>query len=242
MTGENDEGQSRKHEKSLPAASSNDAPSLERGADEEDVAEFLEQIEDIINKNQPSLWKPENFKESKKALMSYLHGTMKKQFWSGFKKVRDYNGLKKAIYNVYLNAEKVGNGSLRTLMKLLDDNQNLSRKKLKFALEFVREFKVEAEALMDDESQKAKISDFQIFKWVKGAFEMSTRDQIRMRMMLNGKPKEVEVNTPSRASGSNDTAAATPARRYRTVRRPQVIDWNEFDDWKWYIEKLIAYC
>jgi hypothetical protein len=94
-----------------------------------------------------------------------------------FLTARDYSGLKKAIYNVYLNAEKVGNGSLRTLTKLLDNNQNLSRKKLKFTLAFVREFKVEAEALMDDESQKAKISDFQIFKWVEGTFEMNTRDQ-----------------------------------------------------------------
>jgi hypothetical protein len=51
MTGENDESQARKHEKSLPATSSNDAPSLERGADEEDVAEFLEQFEDIVNKD-----------------------------------------------------------------------------------------------------------------------------------------------------------------------------------------------
>jgi hypothetical protein len=53
MTGENDENTQRKPEKSLPAASSNDAP--DKGADEDDIAEFLEQFEDVVDKYQPSL-------------------------------------------------------------------------------------------------------------------------------------------------------------------------------------------
>jgi hypothetical protein len=175
-----------------------------------------------------------------------MHGTMKKQFRSGFKKAKDYDGLKRAMYNVYPNAEKVGRGSLRTLTKLLDENQALSRRKTKAALTFVREFKAEAEAIMNEEDHKAKISDFQLFKWIEGAFEPSTRKQVHMRMMLNGKPEEVEVLNMARPSGSGGSSASgsdntAAGRRFRTVRKQQAIDWNEFDDWCWYIDEMIAY-
>jgi hypothetical protein len=46
---------SRKLKKSLLAAASNDAPSLEKEADKEDIADFLEQFEDVVTKYQLSL-------------------------------------------------------------------------------------------------------------------------------------------------------------------------------------------
>jgi hypothetical protein len=80
MTGENENDNLRKLEKSLPAALGNDVLSSEKEADEDDIIEFLEQFEDVVNKYQPSLWKGECFEELKKALISYIHGNLRKQF------------------------------------------------------------------------------------------------------------------------------------------------------------------
>jgi hypothetical protein len=148
------------------------------------------------------------------------------------------------MHKIYSNAEKIGRGSIKNLTKLLDENHALGRKRIKKSLHFVQEFKAKAEAIMDDDDHKSKISDFQLFKRVERAFEPSARKQVRMRMMLNGKQEEVEINTQSWASGSNTGESSTSgantfsARRYKTVCKSQTIDWNEFDNWCWYVDEF----
>jgi hypothetical protein len=112
----------------------------------------------------------------------------------------------------------------------------LNRQRQKTALVFAQDYKAEAEALT--ESKKAsKVSDFQVFKWFEGAFDIPTRDHVRMRMILTGKLEHVDPTGPLPAGIMGKVGAERP----NMVRVQKIVDWNEFEDWGWYIDEMISY-
>jgi hypothetical protein len=226
-------------EKNLPVAGANDAPTtLERTVEAEDVAYFIEQFEDLVTKLRPSLFKVQNLEDLKKAMLSYMDGSMKMRFRLSFKKATSFEDMKEIIYTSYPTAQDVGVGTLQGLVRLLEDsnNQNLNRQRQKTALVFAQDYKAEAEALT--ESKKAsKVSDFQVFKWFEGAFDIPTRDHVCMRMILTRKLEWVDSAGPLPAGVMGEVGA----ERLNKVRVRKIVDWNEFEDWGWYIDEIISY-
>jgi hypothetical protein len=226
-------------EKNLPVAGANDTPTtLERTAEAEDVAYFIEQFEDLVTKLHPSLFKAQNLEDLKKAMLSYMDRSMKMRFRLSFKKATSFEDMKEIIYTSYPTARDVGVGMLQGLVRLLEDsnNRNLNRQRQKTALVLARDYKAEAEALT--ESKKAsKVSDFQVFKWFEGAFDILTRDHVRMRMILTGKLEQVDPAGPLPAGVMGEVGAERP----NMVRVRKIVDWNEFKDWGWYIDEMISY-
>jgi hypothetical protein len=258
----------KRHEKALPMAGSNGAPILERDATPDEVADFIERFEDLVNKHKPSLWDDDNLKELGRALLSYVDSQMKKRFKPGILAAKDWESIKLAIYDLYPQAREIGAGSLANLTRLLSEYSGLSRKRRDGAMNFLRDFKAEAEAVRNSPARN-KISDFQLLKWLEGAFEINTRDMVRTRMMLLGKPirtknpqavdkgKQPEGSTqagPSKVQqpleveeflknheGILPYETKNVAPTWKTLRARMEIDWEEFDDWRWFLEEMMVF-
>jgi hypothetical protein len=258
----------KKHEKALPTAGSNGAPILERDATPDEVADFIERFEDLINKHKPSLWDDNNLKKLGRALLSYVDSQMKKRFKPGVLATKDWESIKLAIYDLYPQAREISAGSLANLTRLLSEYSGLSRKRRDGAMNFLRDSKAEAEAVRNSPARN-KILDFQLLKWLEDAFELNTRDMVCMHMMLLGKP--IRTKNPQavdKGKQPEGSAQAGPSRiqqpleveeflkdhegilpyesknvapTWKTLRARMEINWEEFDNWRWFLDEMMVF-